>query len=379
MEEALREADRRKDEFLGMLSHELRNPLAPIRNALFLLERADPGSEQARRARAVASRQVDHLTRLVDDLLDVTRIARGKVALRRAPLDVAALARRTAEDHRGLFQQRGVALTVDSPAAPLVVNGDETRLAQVLGNLLHNAAKFTPPGGRVDVVATQEDGAAVVRVRDTGAGIEPALLGAVFEPFTQAEQTLARSEGGLGLGLALVRGLIHLHGGEVTARSDGAGHGAELEVRLPLHAGAPAAPPGPSPATAAPHRWRVLVVDDNQDAAETLAQLVTLFGHEAEVAFDGESAIRKAAARPPDLVLCDLGLPGMDGYSVARTLRASTAAPRARLIALSGYAQPDDIARATEAGFDGHLPKPADPARIEQLLVSCAAHAALIG
>jgi PAS domain S-box-containing protein len=368
MEESLREADRRKDEFLGMLSHELRNPLAPIRNALYLLERAEPGGEQACRAMAVASRQVAHLTRLVDDLLDVTRIARGKVELRRAALDLAALARRTAEDHRGLLLERGVRLTVDTPARPVLVYGDETRLAQVLGNLLQNAAKFTPAGGGVDVVVASTEGQAAVRVRDSGAGIDPALLQSVFEPFTQAKQTLARSEGGLGLGLALVRGLVGLHGGSVSAHSEGPGRGSELEVRLPLLSGErPTTVPGPAPVAGRATRRRVLVVDDNRDAAETLAQLVTLFGHDAEVAFDGPSAISKAEEHPPDLVLCDLGLPGMDGYSVARSLRAG-GARAARLIALSGYAQPEDVARAEAAGFDGHLPKPADPARIEQLL-----------
>jgi PAS domain S-box-containing protein len=368
MEEALREADRHKDEFLGMLSHELRNPLAPIRNALYILDHADPFSDQARRARSVASRQVAHLTRLVDDLLDVTRIARGKAELHRSALDLAALVRRAAEDHRGLLQERGVQLTVDSPALPVLVNGDDTRLAQVLGNLLHNASKFTPAGGRVDVIVTRRDGAAVVRVRDTGAGIEPALLRSVFDPFTQAEQTLARSEGGLGLGLALVKGLVGLHGGEVAARSDGPGRGAELEVRLPLldptHLGAVEARPAAASPTA---RLHVLVVDDNRDAAETLAQLVTMFGHDAEVAFDGQSALDKAIQHPPDVVLCDLGLPGMDGYAVARRLRAAGAG-RTRLIALSGYAQPEDVVRAEEAGFDGHLAKPADPSRIEDLL-----------
>jgi signal transduction histidine kinase len=232
----LREADRRKDEFLGMLSHELRNHLAPIRNALFILDHAPPDGPQARRAREIANRQLAHMTRLVDDLLDVTRVARGKVELRRADLDVAALARRAADDHRALMQDRDLELDLHLPAEPVVVNGDETRLAQVLGNLLQNAAKFTPAGGRVALEVCAVDGRAELRVRDTGAGISPDVLPRIFEPFTQASQTLARSEGGLGLGLAMVRGLVALHGGEVRAASAGPGQGTEFTVTLPLAA-----------------------------------------------------------------------------------------------------------------------------------------------
>jgi signal transduction histidine kinase len=232
----LREADTRKDEFLGMLSHELRNPLAPIRNALYILDRADPHGPQALRAREIANRQLAHLTRLVDDLLDVTRIARGKVELRRSDLDVAALARRTAEDHRTLMQDRHLALDLHVPDEPILVHGDETRLAQVLGNLLHNAAKFTPRGGRVSLDVRATEGRVELRVRDTGAGIPPEVLPRIFEPFTQAQQTLARSEGGLGLGLSMVRGLVALHGGEVSASSPGPGLGTEFVVSLPLAA-----------------------------------------------------------------------------------------------------------------------------------------------
>jgi PAS domain S-box-containing protein len=234
----LREADRRKDEFLGMLSHELRNPLAPIRNSLFILDRVEPTSPQARRAKDVIGRQVAHLTRLVDDLLDVTRIARGKIELRRADLDLAALARRTADDYWALMNDRGLELVVEMPGDPVVVNGDEVRLAQVLGNLLSNAAKFTPAGGRVTLALRAREGRAAVHVRDTGPGIAPEVLPRIFEAFTQAEQTLARSEGGLGLGLALVRGLAALHGGEVSASSPGPGKGSEFVVTLPLTCGA---------------------------------------------------------------------------------------------------------------------------------------------
>jgi PAS domain S-box-containing protein len=367
----LLEADRRKDEFLATLSHELRNPLAPIRNALYLLDRAEPGGQQARRAKEIANRQVAHLSRLVDDLLDVTRIARGRVELRRASHDLVALAQRTADDHRALMQERGLELVVEAPAHPVVVQGDDVRLAQVLGNLLSNAAKFTPAGGRVTLSITADARRAVIHVRDTGPGIEPELLESIFDPFTQAKQTLARSEGGLGLGLALVKGLVALHGGEVVARNAGDGGGADLVVTLPLP-GAPsaAASAGTAPrADPAPRaaRRRVLVVDDNQDAADTLADLVRMLGHEAEVAYDGPGALRVAREQAPDVVLCDIGLPGMDGYEVARQLRRLS--PNAvRVVAVTGYAQPEDVARALHAGFDGHLAKPPDPAQLEALL-----------
>ncbi len=368
--ERLREADRRKDEFLGMLSHELRNPLAPIRNSLYILDHSEPGGQQARRAKEIASRQIAYMTRLVDDLLDVTRIARGKIELRRAPLDLAALARRTTEDHRALMHGRSLALAVEVPDEPLVVCGDETRLAQVLGNLLHNAAKFTPAGGRVALAVGVEDGRAVVHVRDTGAGIAADVLATIFEPFTQAEQTLARSEGGLGLGLALVRGLVALHGGEVAAVSPGPGHGTDFVVTLPL-----AAPRGDAaaedrvPTAEAPDRSRrVLVIDDNRDAADSLAQLVAMLGHTTDVAYDAIDGLAKATEHVPDVVLCDIGLPGMDGYEFARQFRARSRRRDIRLVAVSGYAQPDDVARAAEAGFDAHVAKPPDPERLEQVL-----------
>ncbi len=365
------EADRRKDEFLGMLSHELRNPLAAIRSALWVLDGAEPTGEQAHRAKDVASRQVSHLTRLVDDLLDVTRIARGKAELRRADVDLAALASRTAEDYRALMLDRSLELTVDVPRTPVIVNGDETRLAQILGNLLNNAAKFTPGGGRVTLRLCQEGGSAVIRVRDTGAGVEPGLLETMFEPFTQGTQTLARSEGGLGLGLALVRGLVALHEGDVTAASGGSGRGTEVIVTIPLVPRSVARSVVDDRREEEPLRARsrrhVLIVDDNRDAAEMLAQLVELLGHEAEVTHDGASAIARARARPPDVILCDLGLPGVDGFAVARTLRAG-GPTGLRIYAVSGYAQPEDVASAEAAGFDGHLAKPLEPEELARLL-----------
>ena len=369
-EEALREADRRKDEFIGMLSHELRNPLAPIRNSVYLLDHAEPGSDRARRARAVIERQVSHLTRLVDDLLDVTRIARGKIELRRTRVDLNEVVRRAAEDHVALLRERGVALEVRVAGAPAWVDGDATRLAQIAGNLLLNAAKFTPRGGSATMeVRAGDEGCAEIRVRDTGAGIEPALVGKVFEPFVQGERTLARTQGGLGLGLALVKGLSELHGGSVEARSDGPGAGAEFVVRLPLAPGPAAAPePGLPSRPAAASRHRVLVVEDNLDVAQSLAEIVEMFGHDVEIASDGPTALAKARARRPDVVLCDIGLPGMDGYQVARAFRSDPELYSARLVALTGYAQPDDVREARSAGFDRHIAKPPDPGEIERLL-----------
>jgi signal transduction histidine kinase len=364
---ALRDASRRKDEFLGMLSHELRNPLAPIHSAVHVLERAEPSSNQAARARSVIRRQAQHLARLVDDLLDVTRIARGKIELRRNRVDLTDVVRRAAEDFRTLVEAPGLVLGVSVPATPLWCDADPTRVTQVLGNLLHNAAKFTSPPGEVTVTlaATGAD-AAELRVRDTGAGIDPALLPRIFDPFVQGARPLAGSDGGLGLGLALVKGIVELHGGSVAARSDGPGRGAEVVIRLPLAAAtAPEAPAPAAPHPSAPRR--ILVVDDNVDAADTLSDLLRMLGHAVDVAYDGPSALARAQAVHPDVVLCDLGLPGMSGYDVARALRAA-AAPPARLLAVSGYAQPEDVRRAAEAGFDGHVSKPCDVAVIEQLI-----------
>ena len=365
-EEALRDADRRKTEFLGMLSHELRNPLAPIRNAIFVLERTDPAGAQARHARAVIERQSEHLTRLVDDLLDVTRIARGKIELRRARVDLGEVLRRSGEDLRSIVEGRGLELALDVPREPILADADATRLGQVIGNLLQNAAKFTPRGGRVTLALARDGDEAVIRVRDTGIGIDPDLLERAFEPFVQGERSLARTQGGLGLGLALVKGVAELHGGSAKALSAGQGRGTEIVVRLP--APAVRAPQAPGPELPRPTRPKhVLVVDDNVDAAESLAELVELLGHTAEIAYDGPSAIATAHATHPSAVLCDLGLPGLSGYDVARALRAAPG-PRVQLIAVSGYAQPDDVERATRAGFDAHVAKPPDPDAIERLL-----------
>jgi len=367
-EEALREANRRKDEFLAVLSHELRNPLAPIRNSLYILDHADAAGQQARQAKEVIARQVTQVARLVDDLLEVTRIARGRIHIQRTRLDLARLVGRVGEDHRTLMQGRQVEFLIDLPRQSVWVDGDETRLAQVVSNLLQNAAKFTPAGGQVALSVVPVGNEVEVWVRDSGAGIEPGLVEQIFEPFMQAKQTLARTEGGLGLGLALVKGLTELHGGSVQARSPGEGKGAEFVVRLPS-VSPPATRPGETGhAALAKRSRRVLVVDDNRDEADSLAQVVQMFGHKAEVALDGKSAIAKVTANPPDVVLCDIGLPGMSGYDVARALHMDLGLNGVQLFAVTGYAQPADRNRAAEAGFAALLAKPPDLSELERLL-----------
>jgi signal transduction histidine kinase/CheY-like chemotaxis protein len=367
---SLEAADRRKDEFLAVLSHELRNPLAPIKNSLYLLDRVPPGGPKALRARAVIEHQVAHMTRLVADLLDVSRISRGKVELRREQMDLAAVVSRTVEDHRTLFAARRIALHDAAPVSPVWVHGDAVRLAQVLGNLLHNAAKFTQPGGRVDVQLDEEEGQARLRVRDTGMGIPAEALATIFEPFIQGKQGLDRGAGGLGLGLALVKGLVEMHDGTILARSEGAGRGAELEVHLPaVPPAAPYAPPPERETGGAPPR-RVLVIEDNLDAAESLREVLLLSEHRVEVAHDGPSGIEIARALAPEVVLCDIGLPGMDGYAVARAFRADDTLRGCTLVALTGYALADDRQRALAAGYDEHLAKPPDLAALEKVLAA---------
>jgi len=377
---ALRDADRRKNEFLAILSHELRNPLAPIRNSVYVLERVPPGSDQAVRALSMIDRQAQHLTRLVDDLLDVTRISRGKIRLQLERVEVGSLIRRTADDHRDVFARNGIELQVSADdGPPLYVSGDPTRLAQVIGNLLENSAKFTPRGGhtRISAVAAA-GGRAEIRVRDDGAGIERDTLGRLFEPFVQAEKTLDRSGGGLGLGLALVKGMVQMHGGTVTAQSEGLGMGSEFIVRLPLE-GSAQQRLSPVPARPRPgDRRRVLVIEDNTDAAESLREALELGHHVVEVAYAGPEGIEKARAFSPDVVLCDIGLPGLDGYEVARAFRADPGLGSAYLVALSGYALQEDIDKAKQAGFDRHMAKPPDLAALEAMLAERPAAAAAI-
>jgi PAS domain S-box-containing protein len=366
-EEALREADRRRTEFLGVLSHELRNPLAPVRNALSLLDRTPPGCAQARRAKRIIDRQVAHLCRIVDDLLDVTRITHGKYDLRRESVEAVALVARTVEDYRGLFAAQGIRLVRRPGSKEVWLDADATRISQAVGNLLQNAAKFTRRGGRVEVTVAREGRTALIRVRDDGVGIDPAILGRIFEPFTQADDGLHRSRGGLGLGLSLVKTVVELHGGSVEARSEGPGRGAEFLLRLPVAAEGPELR-APSRATAAPRRRRVLVVEDNLDAAETLRELLLAWGHQAEVANDGPEGLEKARDFRPDVVLCDIGLPGMDGYELARAIRSDPVLASVSLVALTGYASAEDQRRAARAGFDRHLAKPVSMEQIEGAL-----------
>jgi|GEM_PF-3420618 len=350
-------ANRTKDEFLAILGHELRNPLAPMVTALELMKLRAP--DQLERERAVVERQVQHLSRLVDDLLDVSRITRGKVELRRQDTPIAEPVAKAVELTSQLFERAEHRLTVDVPR-DLVINGDVMRLAQIVSNLLANAAKYTPRGGTIEVRATRSGGDVLLSVTDDGAGIPDDLLPRVFDIFVQAPQSRARTDGGLGLGLTIVKNLVELHGGTVTAESEGPGKGTTMRVRLPL-AAAPSADvqkPAPTPRPRAKAMRRILVVDDNEDAAELLSELLGTTGHETRIAYDGLSALRIADEFRPDVAVLDIGLPVMDGYEVAERLRASALHKAVKLIAVTGYGQESDKERARQAGFDAHLAKP---------------------
>jgi PAS domain S-box-containing protein len=355
----LRESDRRKSEFIAVLSHELRNPLAAIRSSLYVVENV-PGSDAGARAIRVIDRQVGQLTRMVDDLLDVTRISQNKIQLQRERIDLNEVVRQTLEDNRSTLERSGVHLEAEFAGGPLPVDADAARIAQVVTNLLANAVKFTPGGGRVTVAVAIDRAAerAVLRVTDNGIGIDPGLLGQLFEPFMQVDRTLDRTSGGLGLGLALVKGLVDLHHGDVSAHSEGLGKGAEFTVRIPLAA------PFSSQSGASPREGaaatgrRVLIIEDDADVADGLKSALEIDAHEVTVARNGAEALERARLIQPDVVLCDIGLPGMNGYDIARAFRADEALRSTFLIALSGYAQTDDIERARAAGFDQHLAKP---------------------
>lgn len=354
-------SDQRKDEFLAMLAHELRNPLAPIRSAVTLLNNSTGLGHRAEWAIGVMDRQTQLVAKLLDSLLDVARISQGKLKLELAPLQASEMVARAVEISQPLITARRHHLAVDV-AAGLVIQGDLVRLTQVFANLLNNAAKYTDEGGQLRLEVRQVGGQAVVRVQDNGCGLSAEMVPRVFELFSQADTTLDRSKGGLGVGLTLVRELVELHGGTVTAESPGLGLGSTFTVRLPLLAGEPAAAARPgSDAGARPaEARRVLVVDDNEEAAETLAAILDMDGHEVAVARNGQQALELAQARRPDVILLDIGLPDMDGYEVARRLRRTEATAGGLLVALTGYGQPKDIARAHEAGFDRHFVKPVD-------------------
>ena len=368
--EALTEAGRRKDHHLAMLAHELRNPLAPLLTSLHVLRQPSVGDPFRKAALETMDRQVRHLSRLVDDLVDVSRITLGQVQLRRERLDLGRLVRNTVQDRRALLEQAGLALTVQAPETPVWVMGDAVRLTQVLNNLLDNATKFTGRGGKVSVRLTVDfSGQARLSVADTGHGIDADTMDRLWGVFVQADRSLDRTAGGLGLGLSVVKGLVEMHGGEVAAASEGPERGAEFTVRLPT-VSEPQALTAAAPAEAAKgvRRLRVLVVEDNRDAAGSLRLVLEMFGHEVRAAHSGPDAVREAAAWRPDVVLTDIGLPGFDGYEVARRIRRIPGLEKAVLAALTGYGSDEDRRLGQEAGFDHHLVKPADPDELQRIL-----------
>jgi PAS domain S-box-containing protein len=374
-EESLREADRRKSEFLAMLAHELRNPLAPIRNALEILRQREDNREAVHGVSEMMERQIGHMARLVDDLLDVSRISRGKIELRRGSIELASAVNHAVDAARPLVESKHIDLNVSLPQEPVYLNADPIRLAQVVGNLLNNACKFTNKGGRIWLTAEltskgDPSPEVLIRVRDTGIGIAADQLDRVFDMFVQLDTSLERSVSGLGLGLTLAKSLVELHGGSIEVHSPGAGHGSEFVVRLPILVEAPQLPPPepvPSELKAAPGR-RILVVDDNEDSAESLTVLLNLAGHQTQTAYDGLEAIEAAAAFKPDVVLLDIGLPKLNGYDVARKIRDQPWGQTMALVALTGWGQEEDRRRSEEAGFNHHLTKPVDPIALTKLL-----------
>jgi signal transduction histidine kinase len=376
LNEQLSKADRRKDEFPATLSHELRNPLAPMRSALDVLrlkygKRAgalDAAMDGDERLMLAFDRQLRHLTRLVDDLMEISRITQNRMQLRRAPVDLCALARGAAHDMAALMAAGRHTLRLNIPAGALIVDGDATRLAQVVINLLANAAKYTPDGGLVDLELACTGDHAELRVRDNGIGIPPEALATVFEMFSQLEPALERSRGGLGIGLALARGIVDLHGGEIGVYSDGPGRGSEFVLRLPLVSGCPETAPDRLP-EAVPAALRVLVVDDNVDAAETMATALELFGCDTRMAHSAAAALALAPDFGPDVALLDIGLPDINGYELARRLRAAGGERPLLLIAATGWGQEKDRRMAFDAGFDHHLTKPIDVDKLRLLLV----------
>ena len=363
---ALQAADRQKDEFLAMLAHELRNPLAPLRNASELLAASAPNEPRSQFSVNVIKRQVTQLTRLVDDLLDISRITQGRIELNREPLELGAIVAQAVEAVEPLLREKRHKVSIISSYQHLHVNGDNARLVQCISNILTNAAKYTDPGGDIRLRCYQEGPVAVIEISDNGAGISPELLPHIFDLFVQGDRTLDRSQGGLGIGLSVVRRLVEMHGGQVNARSAGVGQGSVFEIRLPL-----VERPGTSDERSRrvkPEARRILIVDDNQDAADSLALLLQLDGHETQAVYSSRDAIERAQIFMPEVVLLDIGLPEMNGYEVAKTLRSLPALTGIRLIALTGYGQAVDRERAQRAGFDEHLMKPVDAHALEQAL-----------
>jgi signal transduction histidine kinase len=373
-EAQLKEAVVKRDEFLAMLSHELRNPLSPLRNAAHMLMQGETQDPKIIWSRGVIERQLKHMIRLVDDLLDVSRIARGKIVVVSERVAVGDVIAAAVETVQPLLEQKGQQLTVEATDPALRVRGDPVRLAQVVGNLLHNAAKYTGEGGRISLSARSKDGSAEISVRDSGIGISSESMPHIFELFTQIPSERVNTGGGLGIGLALVRALVQLHGGEISATSDGLDQGSEFTVRLPLYleeavvADAVDGPRSVEPLMQV--RRNILIADDNQDALESLALMLRLEGHEVHCASDGEEALAIAGQRRPEIVVLDVGMPKLDGCEVARRIRAESWGREAVLVALTGWGQDADRKRSREAGFDMHLVKPVDPATICDMLVT---------
>jgi signal transduction histidine kinase/ActR/RegA family two-component response regulator len=372
MEEALKEADQRKDQFLAMLAHELRNPLAPISNAVQIMKVQGLKGPNFDWSVKVIEDQVKHMTRMIDDLLDVSRITRGKVVLQKEPVELETVVSLAVEASRPLIEDCQHRLTVALPERPVPLEVDAARMAQVLSNLLNNAAKYTDEGGEIALSAERDGRDVLIRVRDNGTGIAPELLPHIFDMFTQADQTLSRSRGGLGIGLTLVRSLVEMHHGRVAVHSRGPGLGSEFTVRLPISAEGPAEPTAvEAPAVEAipqfPRR-RILVVDDNRYNANSLGVLLRTLGQDVEMAYDGPAALELVRRRRPDLVLLDIGLPGMDGYEVARRCRQDEDLRRITLVAMTGYGKEEDRRRSQEAGFNAHLVKPVNLEDLRVLL-----------
>jgi CheY-like chemotaxis protein len=368
----LAEADRRKNHFLAMLAHELRNPLAPISNATRALRTGIRDGRSLEAASALLERQASQLSRLVDDLLDVSRITQGKIALRKQRVELAAVLEQAVEMVRGFCDTMKHELTVTLPPEPVYLDADPTRLAQIVGNLLNNACKFTNKGGKISLTAAQEDGHLVIRVRDNGIGVAPEDVPNLFELFSQVETSLDRSRDGLGLGLTLVRSLVELHEGTVGVHSDGVGHGAEFTVRLPIRVGESSLTEAAAPVTPRTGGRRVLIVDDSEDGALSLAMLLEIDGHQTHVVHEGFSAIEAVERLRPDVVLLDIGLPGLNGYEVCRRIRRAPGGKDLLVVALTGFGHEQDRQLSREAGFDAHLVKPAAHDDLAKLLSSSA-------
>jgi signal transduction histidine kinase len=373
LESELREADRRKDEFIATLAHELRNPLAPVRNAVYILQH-DAAGAYAQKARDIIARQVKVMARLVDDLMDVSRINRGHIELRLERTDLATVIQQAVEASRPFIEEGAHALVLDIPEEPLPIEVDPTRLSQVLVNLLANAAKYTDAGGRIELRVRRDDAAIGITVKDNGVGIAAEHLRSVFDMFSQVEDVVTRSRGGLGIGLSLVKHVIELHGGQVEAQSPGIGAGSSFVITLPAHPGAPLArveaegAPDPEAAADGARSLKVLIVDDNRDGAESLAGLLLLLGHEVRTVHDGDAAMVEATTYRPDAILLDIGLPGVDGYEVCRRIRRQTWGVQTRVIALTGWGDQEAQRKSQEAGFDVHLVKPVDESALQDAL-----------